>query len=96
VAGLQSDEGRMVIDSAVWAQYTNVTDTQTDRHVAIESAALHWVAKHWEDKKVMRAKQAENFVATMVSNCLLGLGGTACSMPAHCPSLEAVACFPRQ
>jgi len=35
MAGLQSGEGRMMIDSVVWAQYINVTDTQTDSHVAI-------------------------------------------------------------
>jgi len=43
LAGLQSGEGRMVIDVVVWTQYINVTDTQTDRqtdsHVAIENAA---------------------------------------------------------
>jgi len=31
MAGLQSGEGRMMIDSVVWAQYINVTDTPTDR-----------------------------------------------------------------
>jgi len=29
MAGLQSGEGRMMIDSVVWAQDINVTDTQT-------------------------------------------------------------------
>jgi len=29
ISGLQSSEGRMMIDSVVWAQYINVTDTQT-------------------------------------------------------------------
>jgi len=29
MAGLQSHEGHMMIDSVVWAQYINVTDTQT-------------------------------------------------------------------
>jgi len=29
MAGLQSGEGRMMIDSVVWAQYINVTNTQT-------------------------------------------------------------------
>jgi len=29
MAGLQSGEVRMMIDSVVWAQYVNVTDTQT-------------------------------------------------------------------
>jgi len=29
MAGLQSGEGRIMIDSVVWAQYINVTDTQT-------------------------------------------------------------------
>jgi len=41
MAGLQSGEGRMIIDSVVWAQeaYINVTDTQTDSDVAIANAA---------------------------------------------------------
>jgi len=29
MAGLQSGAGRMMIDSVVWAQHINVTDTQT-------------------------------------------------------------------
>jgi len=29
----------MMIDSVVWAQYVNVTDTRTDSHVAIANAA---------------------------------------------------------
>jgi len=29
----------MMIDSVVWAQYINVTDTQADSHVAIANAA---------------------------------------------------------
>jgi len=29
MVGLQSGEGRTMIDSVVWAQYINVTDTQT-------------------------------------------------------------------
>jgi len=29
MAGLQSGEGRMMIYSVVWAQYINVTDSQT-------------------------------------------------------------------
>jgi len=29
MAGLQSGEGRMMIDSVVWPQYINVTDRQT-------------------------------------------------------------------
>jgi len=29
MAGLQSSEGRMMIDSVIWAQYINVSDTQT-------------------------------------------------------------------
>jgi len=38
MAGLQSGKGRMMIDSVVWAQYINVTDTHTDSHVAIANA----------------------------------------------------------
>jgi len=29
----------MMIDSVVWVQYINVTDTHTDSHVAIANAA---------------------------------------------------------
>jgi len=32
MTGLQSGEGRMVIDSVIWAQYINVTDTPQPRH----------------------------------------------------------------
>jgi len=32
MAGLQSGEGHMTIDSVVWAQYINVTDTQPRHH----------------------------------------------------------------
>jgi len=35
MAGLQSGEGRIMIDSVVWAQYINVTDS----HVALTNAA---------------------------------------------------------
>jgi len=47
ITGLQSGEGRMMIDSVVWAQYINATDAQTDTqtnsHVAIVNAApMHW------------------------------------------------------
>jgi len=39
MAGLQSGDGRIMIDSVVWAQYINVTDRQTDSHVAVANAA---------------------------------------------------------
>jgi len=39
MAGLQSGEGRMMIDSVVWAQYINVTDKHTDSHVTPANAA---------------------------------------------------------
>jgi len=39
MTGLQSGEGRMMIDLVVYAQYINVTDTQPDSHVAIANAA---------------------------------------------------------
>jgi len=32
MAGLQSGEYHMMIDSVVWAQYTKVTDRQPRRH----------------------------------------------------------------
>jgi len=47
MAGLQSGEGCKMIHSVVRAQYINVTDTQTDSHVAIENAALaHCICRH--------------------------------------------------
>jgi len=45
MAGLQVGEGRMMIDSVVWAQYINVTHShvamtwQTHCHVAVANAA---------------------------------------------------------
>jgi len=43
MAGQQSGEGRVMIDSVVWTQYINVTDS----HVAIPNAALtHCVGRH--------------------------------------------------
>jgi len=45
MAGLQSGEGRMMIDSVVWAQYINVTNTQPRRHSKCRSNALRQAAK---------------------------------------------------
>jgi len=41
MAGLQiqSGKGCMMIDSVIWAQHINVTDTQTDSHVTTANAA---------------------------------------------------------
>jgi len=39
MVGLQSVKGHMMSDSVVWAQYINVTDMQTDSHVAAANAA---------------------------------------------------------
>jgi len=40
MAGIQSSEGRMIIDSVVWAQYINVTDS----HITIVDAVpMHCV-----------------------------------------------------
>jgi len=52
MAGLQSDEGRMMIESVVWTQYINVTDTETAtkrdrqprRHIA-NAAPTHCVGR---------------------------------------------------
>jgi len=41
MAGLQSGEGRMMIDSVVWAQHINVTDTQTHRQPRRHSNSRH-------------------------------------------------------
>jgi len=45
MVGLQSGEGRMMIDLVVWAQYINATDAQTDSLVTIAIAALRRAAK---------------------------------------------------
>jgi len=51
MAGLQSGEGRTMIDSVVWAQYINVTDAHTDSHVAIATAApTHFVGRQHIDE----------------------------------------------
>jgi len=45
MAGLQSGEGRMMIDSVVWAQHINVTDRHTNSHVTTaiaEHTAFGW------------------------------------------------------
>jgi len=39
MSGLQSGDDKMMINSVVWAQYINVTDTKTDSHIAIANAA---------------------------------------------------------
>jgi len=47
MAGLQSSEGRMMIDLVVWAQYININ--QRDRHVAkayIRANALRRATKN--------------------------------------------------
>jgi len=36
MAGLQSGEGRVIIDSVVWAQYINVTDRHTTTQTATQ------------------------------------------------------------
>jgi len=47
----------MVIDSVVWAQYINVTNTETDSHVAIANAALtHCVGRAAKSDTVHSSK----------------------------------------
>jgi len=49
MAGLQSGEGRMMIDSVVWAQYINVADS----HVVIANAApTRLYIANWTTKPV--------------------------------------------
>jgi len=59
-AGLQSSEGRMMIDSVVWAQHINVTDSHVDIANAIP---MHW---HWVAKMMfinaVNQKKLWNFV----------------------------------
>jgi len=52
MAGLQSGEGRMMIDSVVWAQYINVTDThrQPRRYSKCRPNPLRRAAETKEDK----------------------------------------------
>jgi len=45
MTGLQSDEGGLMIDSVVWAQYINVTDRQPRRHSKCRANALRRAAK---------------------------------------------------
>jgi len=46
--GLQYGEGRMMIDSVVWAQYINVTDTQTDTQTHRQPRRRSkWSANAW-------------------------------------------------
>jgi len=56
MAGLQSGEDRMMIDSVVWAQYINVTDRHTDSHVATANAALRIRPETVRERSVTPAK----------------------------------------
>jgi len=56
MAGLQSGEGRMMIDSVVWAQYINVTDRHTDSHVAIANAARRCAQCHKNSTNVINKR----------------------------------------
>jgi len=48
MAGLQPVEGHMMIDSVVWAQYINVTDTRTDRQLRRHSTAAPMHCVRWQ------------------------------------------------
>jgi len=60
MAGIQSGEGRMMIDSVVWAQYINVTDTQPRLHSNSRPNALRSCSK-WID--TLRIESAGPHVA---------------------------------
>jgi len=45
IMGLQGRERSLTISSAVWIQYTNVTDGRTDRQVATAKTALTGVTR---------------------------------------------------
>jgi len=45
MAGLQSGEGRMMIDSVFWTQQINVTDAQTDTVAIAYTAPTHCVRR---------------------------------------------------
>jgi len=67
MAGLQSNEGRMMIDSVVWAQYINVTDTQTYSHVATANAApTHCV--RWQKHVIVRPTWSVSLCESKYSN----------------------------
>jgi len=55
MAGLQSREERMMIDSVVWAQYINMTDTQPRRHSNSCPNALRSVGKNDSDLTEIKA-----------------------------------------
>jgi len=57
MAGLQSDEGRVMIDSVVWAQYINMTDTQTA--TSLSRMPLQRTASAGKKRKMMEAKQSQ-------------------------------------
>jgi len=45
MAGLRSGEGRMMINSVVWAQFINVTDAENS-HVATAGAPMQYGKKN--------------------------------------------------
>jgi len=56
MAGLQSGEGRMTIDSVVWVQYINVTK-HTHSHVAIAIAALTHCVRRQKSEHDLASKR---------------------------------------
>jgi len=62
MVGLQSGEGRTMIDSVVWVQYINVTDKHTDSHVAIALRRAAKTALIVESQDQMSAKHLKAMI----------------------------------
>jgi len=93
MTGLQSGEGRMMIDSVVWAQHINVTDTQTgkqtdrqtDRHIAIANAApTHGVGRQRPMKIILAPR------GVVEHQCGSNGGINLCVHPSVRPSVIAL------
>jgi len=74
MAGLQSGEGRMMIDSVVWTHYINVTDRHTDSHFAVANAApTQYGIKRNEIKGFYISHQPGNGTVLVHGSCKAGM-----------------------
>jgi len=70
MAGLQSGYGRMMIDSVVWAQYINVTDRQTDRHIAIAKCRVNALRRAAETFSCFFNERTVSYVTVEVATVI--------------------------
>jgi len=68
MAGLQSGEGRVIIDSVVWAQYINVTDIHTHSHVTTAIASLTHCVRAAKTETEIKKNFETEFTA---KNCIV-------------------------